>query len=84
MAARAVYPKRFKMLLRAISLMLRKAELGKLLVQLPHDPIPGDLGDDASCRDGKRESVSFYDGVMGKRKIADWQAINQAVVGLRA
>ena len=62
--------------------MLRKAELGKLPVQFAHDPIPGDFGDDAGRRDGKRETVSFHDGVMGKRKIPDGESIDQAVVRL--
>ena len=66
--------------LGAISLVLRKAELGKLLVEFPHDPVAGDLGDDAGRSNRERQSVAFHDSVVGDGKIFDRQSVDQAVV----
>jgi len=81
MAARAVYPKRFKVCLGAISLMFRKAEFRELTVDFPHDPVAGHLGDDAGRRDRERTAVAFDDGIVRKRETGDWQSIDQAMVG---
>ncbi len=61
--------------------MARKAELRKLGVELPHDPIPRDLGDDAGGGDGKRAAVALDQRVVRQRKIPDRQAVDKAVVG---
>ena len=62
--------------------MLRKAELGELRVNLPHDPVAADFGDDAGCRDGERFAVAFDDRVIGIGEITDGQAVYQAVLRL--
>lgn len=61
--------------------MLRKAELGELAVEFPHDPVARDLGDDAGRGDGQRLGIALYDGVVGKREIPNRQAVDQAMIG---
>jgi len=81
MAARAVYPKRFKVGLRAISLVLMKAVLREFLMQLMHQPIPAHLRNDAGGRDGKGKAVSLYDGIVREGEVPYGQPINEAVIG---
>ena len=73
-------PKRFKMGFSAISLVFRKAELGKLPVDFPHHAVAGDFGDDACRGDGKGESIALDDRIERKREIADRQSVDQAMV----
>jgi hypothetical protein len=81
MATRAVYPKRFKMESRAISLMFRKAELRKFVINLQHDSISSDLGDDARCSDGKRLPVSLDDAIVRQWEKFQGPPIDEAVIG---
>ncbi len=60
--------------------MLRKAELGELAVDFPHQPIAGDFGDDAGGRDRERKAVAFDDGIIRQRKIPQRQPVDQAMV----
>ncbi len=60
--------------------MLRKAEFWKLPIQLAHDPVSSDFGDDARSGDRKRESIALYNRIVGKWEIPHRQTIDQAVV----
>ena len=57
-----------------------KAELRILRVNLAHNAIACDLGDDAGCGDREGLAISLDDGVLGDGEIPHWQAINKAVV----
>ena len=83
-ATRAVNPKRIKMLLCAISLVFGKAVLWKPGVYFPHQPIPGDLGEDAGCRNRERAPVAFHNPIMRPRKTTHWQTVDQAMIRHRA
>ena len=58
-----------------------KAEFRKLPVDLAHQAVTRDLGDDAGGGDGKRKSVALDDGIMRQRETSHRQAINQAMIG---
>ena len=58
-----------------------KAEFRKLAVDFPHQAVACDFGDDAGCRDRKREPVALDDGVMRHGETAHRQAVDQAMVG---
>lgn len=60
--------------------MLRKAELRKLLVEIPHDPVAGHLGNDTGGGNRERKPVSLDDPIMRKGEIFDRQAVDQAMI----
>ena len=61
--------------------MLRKAELGELAVDFPHDPVARHLGDDAGRGDRERARVALHQGVVGKWKPGHRQAVDEAMTG---
>lgn len=61
-SAGAVLPQRSNMFPRAVTFMLGKAVLRVLRVQLAHEPVPGDLGQDGRCGDGIAQRVAMDDG----------------------
>ena len=61
--------------------MFRKAELRELAVDFLHDVVAGDLGDDAGGGDRERNRIALHDAIVRVEKLAERQAVDEAVVG---
>jgi hypothetical protein len=61
--------------------VLRKAESWELPVELMHDPVTRDFGDDARRSDRERESVALDNTVVWQREIFHRETIDEAVIG---
>ncbi len=59
-----------------------KAELRKLAIDLQHDPVARDLGDDAGGGDRERAGVALDDGIVRPWEITHGQAVDEAVIRL--
>ena len=69
--------------LRAIAFMLAKFVTRIALIQLYHDAIPRDLGDDTRRRDAETQRVALHQGRVRNWKWAHRQSIDQGVIRSR-
>jgi len=68
------------MLPGAIALVAYETVFGKFLVQHDHVTVPCHLRNHTRRRDGKRESVTFYQSLMGNGVSLDRQTVDQGDV----
>ena len=66
----------------AVPLVIRPTETGKLAVQFPHDPIPGDLCDDGGGGNGETEGVAFDHREAAALEAGTPVAVDQGKIGV--
>lgn len=64
-----------------VAFVLREAVIGEFLVEVEHESIAGDLGDDTRGGDGKAERVAVDDRGLFNGKRTNGQAVDQDVIG---
>lgn len=67
----------------AVALVLGESKLRELAVDLMHDAVTGDFGDDAGGGDREGSAVAFDDSVVRKREIFHWQPVDDAMLRSR-
>ena len=67
----------------AVAPVMGKAVTGMATLQLVHDPVARDLGDDAGGGNAEAERVAIDEGRLHNGKTAHGQAVDEHVIGLR-
>ena len=79
--AGAVFVKGFEVGAGSIAFMLGETVLGVLLIEVDHDAVAGDFGEDAGGGDGEAAGISFNFVLGGAGESGYGQAVDQGEVG---